>query len=261
LPPVDPSSVEATEGQAGNSGQIGNPPPAIEQPLAIVPNPDQAPAPEVITPPPAETAPASDAGKEAAMNKMFEIFCSLPYFDFFWLVCQCPTSCCQCFKFRCIFPSSPLFNEDDFKPGFVTTKCFQVTNNTEAGVPVGITLANYIDPNNLGGALDVVISQAGTTGNIFTGTLAALNAAGEVTLTSSLPSRTPESYCVNVTFQTAGGNVLQGKTLSFDFSVGIASGGGEPTCGNGQQEAGEQCDLGTANGLCPSACSSACTFK
>ncbi|NTW22865.1 hypothetical protein HGA34_05010, partial [Candidatus Falkowbacteria bacterium] len=39
-----------------------------------------------------------------------------------------------------------------------------------------------------------------------------------------------------------------------NFSIGIG-----PVCGNGVQEAGEQCDSGGGNGACPAACSASCT--
>ncbi len=118
-----------------------------------------------------------------------------------------------------IFNPDPLFSQANFAPGQAVTANINVTNNTDAVQPIAIEAINVNDPDNLGSALTIEISQG--TSQVYTGSLADFFSAGEVYL-SNLNSLANTTYNVEVTFSETAGNDWQGKVLnSFDVLVGF----------------------------------------
>ena len=158
-------------------------------------------------------------------------------------------------------PSAKLFDEANFLPGDAVTREFSVKNVSADPVPLFVKLENYNDLDNLGGQFNVIISEKGSATSTFEGSMIALNTISYVMLDPAFPPNTPTDYEVSVTFLADSGNSFQGKMLGFDFAVQTGDYPPLNTCGDGIVDSDEQCDAGANNGLCPSACSTACTFN
>ncbi len=142
-------------------------------------------------------------------------------------------------------------------PGDSVTRWVQVTNNSGGSVNMGVQLNPFNDLDGLGSQLDTVIKEGANV--LYTGTLAALYAAGEVSL-SPLANTATTQYDISVTFNPTAGDPYQGKSVGFDFIIGslgvatptptpLGSGGGG---GGGGGGVGEPLDPSPTPSVSPS---------
>lgn len=134
------------------------------------------------------------------------------------------------------FQNNPLFVQAAFAPGESVTRWFKVSNLTSGPQPVKIKVANFSDADNLGSLLDVEVISAGESAVVYHSSLKNMYDAGEITLDSSFPAGATRQYDVSVSMSPDAGNYFQGKTLSFDFQVGMevsGNGGGGGGGGGG----------------------------
>jgi hypothetical protein len=116
------------------------------------------------------------------------------------------------------FQTTPLFNEASFLPGDTVTRSAIVTNNSGQTQRIGTQAINVSDPDHLGNVLNLEIKEGLTT--LYTGTLSAFFAAGEIYL-SELANGATTTYYYSITFDLNAGDNYQGKGLGFDIAVGF----------------------------------------
>lgn len=117
------------------------------------------------------------------------------------------------------FEKDPLFDKTDFLPGDSTTNWIKVKNNSAETKSIFVWADNVIDPDNLGNVLNLEIKEGANT--LYNDTLSNLFASSSVYL-SDLFKTNQTQYDLTLKFNILAGNEYQGKTLKFDFSIGIS---------------------------------------
>lgn len=123
----------------------------------------------------------------------------------------------------------PMFTISSIFPGDMVSKNVVITNNAPTSRPVGIR-GIQTSGNGLSGALDLTVSASGT--DLYGGTSGGgtktvaqffIDSAGVsgIPLLTLAPGET-SSLTFNVTFQETAGNELQGDSVTFDITIGIA---------------------------------------
>ncbi len=116
------------------------------------------------------------------------------------------------------FETAPLFSEANFLPGGEITRWIKVTNNSGSNQRIATQPLNITDPNHLGGVLNLVIKEGGTT--LYNNALSNFLANGEVYL-SDLANGANTQYDFTVSFYSGTQNTFQGKKLGFDILIGF----------------------------------------
>jgi len=116
------------------------------------------------------------------------------------------------------FENEPLFDKANFLPGDDVSRFVKVTNNTDVSQKVGTRVSDFDDDYNLGDVLNLQIKEGGII--LSSSTLSDFFNAGVIYL-SEVPAYSSTQYDFIITFISESGNNYQGKTLTFDFIVGI----------------------------------------
>lgn len=125
------------------------------------------------------------------------------------------------------FSNSPLFSENDLKPGDSATGEFSITNNSGSTKTLAVEAINYpgfpgannVPSTDLSRALDIDIREAAGA-SFFSGTLFDFFEAGQTALLSALNGST-KSFAFQISFNPADANQWQGATTAFDLLVGF----------------------------------------
>ena len=112
-----------------------------------------------------------------------------------------------------------LFHNSNFAPGESITRSIKIKNNSPLERGVGCRVENFSDSGGLAEVLDVTIEKKG--GTILYGpkTFSEFK-KGEVYLLS-LPSGEKVDLDFTIRFRDTNNNDYQGKTLTFDFTIGF----------------------------------------
>lgn len=122
------------------------------------------------------------------------------------------------------FENVPLFGEANFIPGDEVTRFVGVTNNTDGAKDIIVEAINTSDPDGLGDALILKITEGVTT--LYSDTLASFFGAGEVALSELLGGGGDTEYDLTISFKEESENTYQGKSLGFDILIGFLGEGG-----------------------------------
>lgn len=144
------------------------------------------------------------------------------------------------------FQNTPLFSNDDIKPGDTITKTVTVENVSGSPQDVYVELLNCTETKNLGDTLFMTVKDGSTT-FVSSASFADLFCNIKKPLTSGLPAGASVTYDVTVDFPWEAGNEYQLGSAGFDFCVGFS--GGAFGC-DGSEETGE--DDGGGETITPS---------
>ena len=129
------------------------------------------------------------------------------------------------------FENTPLFDEANFLPGDDITRSVGVTNNTEVAKDIVVEAINTSDPDGLGDVLIIEITEGITI--LYTDTIAAFFAAGEIALSELAGLGTETEYDFTIGFEDGSENAYQGKSVGFDILIGFLGEGGGGGGGGG----------------------------
>lgn len=115
------------------------------------------------------------------------------------------------------FPSS-----ETWYPGKTLTKTVQFTNNSSIDREVGIQASQTTTSGDVDQVIDLVITKSDST-VLFSNSLHAFYASGEVLLLDNLASHASETFSFQATMYSTSGNEYQRKTTQFDLIIGLIS--------------------------------------
>lgn len=121
-------------------------------------------------------------------------------------------------------PSLPAFFPalEIWYPGKTLTKTIQFTNNNSIGRKVGVQASQTTTSGDVDQVIDLVITKSDST-VLFSNSLHAFYASGEVLLLDNLTSHASETFSFQATMYSTSGNEYQSMTTQFDLIIGLIS--------------------------------------
>lgn len=107
-------------------------------------------------------------------------------------------------------------------PGKTLTKTVQFTNNSSIDRKVGVKASQTTTSGDIDQVIDLVITKSDST-VLFSNSLHAFYASGEVLLLDSLASHASETFSFQATMYSTSGNEYQSMTTQFDLIIGLIS--------------------------------------
>ncbi|MBI4974175.1 fibronectin type III domain-containing protein [Candidatus Roizmanbacteria bacterium] len=121
-------------------------------------------------------------------------------------------------------PSLPAFfpSSEVWYPGKTLTKTVQFTNNSSIDRKVGVQSSQTLTSGDVDQVIDLIITKSDST-VLFSNSLHAFYASGEVLLLDNLASHASETFSFQATMYSTSGNEYQSMTTQFDLIIGLIS--------------------------------------